>query len=300
MSVKWIPDGKIIFSKKTLERHEFPYETFIDAQYADITYKMRLILLNWIYEVNFKQRQNSSTYDFASILIDHYLRHNRNVCRNRLQLVGATALFMASKFNDQYGILLDDVVYVAANSFTRQDVKMLEWQMLDHIVKYVPFSLMKAALLCYTPTARQICRMTDLYAIDLCVINSPTKLAMAAERVSACCCMAELITKTLEIGHGIDAADYSEQKKLIVEFISSTRHQLHSALEMKGDFPLYDEQPEIHGNSYDEISPFKQYIYSQDHIRQFCKNTIFDFLTDYDPGKYNNMYRYQENVNHSY
>ncbi|KAL6068479.1 G2/mitotic-specific cyclin [Balamuthia mandrillaris] len=62
-------------------------------------------------------------------LLDTFLSR-KQVALSKLQLVGVTALFIASKFEDQDCPLVDDWVYISANSFARKDLVRAEKALL--------------------------------------------------------------------------------------------------------------------------------------------------------------------------
>jgi hypothetical protein len=62
---------------------------------------MRAILVDWLVEVVNKYRQQPETLHLAVSIMDRYLM-KRMVARTRLQLVGVTALLIASKFEQTF------------------------------------------------------------------------------------------------------------------------------------------------------------------------------------------------------
>ena len=62
------------------------------------------------------------TLFLAVNIIDRFLS-KRQVAKDKLQLVGATCLLIASKMEDMWPPLVRDLVYVASNAFTKQDLK---------------------------------------------------------------------------------------------------------------------------------------------------------------------------------
>jgi Cyclin, N-terminal domain len=75
----------------------FPIRTnFLDTQ-MDVTPKMRTVLLDWINEVHHQFNLENETFHMAVSMLDRYLQSVSSTPRRYLQLVGVTALFMASK-----------------------------------------------------------------------------------------------------------------------------------------------------------------------------------------------------------
>jgi cyclin B len=69
---------------------------FLESQ-MDVTPKMRSVLLDWMNEVHFQFNLEIETYHMAVSMLDRYLQTVSSTTRRHLQLVGVTALFMASK-----------------------------------------------------------------------------------------------------------------------------------------------------------------------------------------------------------
>lgn len=100
----------------------------------DVNQRMRVILLNWIAEVALKFKCSKETLYLTVSVADRFLER-RPVTRHKLQLVGATSLLIASKVCDQWAPLIDDIVYIAANAYTRADVLAMEVQILA-VIKF--------------------------------------------------------------------------------------------------------------------------------------------------------------------
>mmetsp|Transcript_19161 Transcript_19161/g.44611 ORF Transcript_19161/g.44611 Transcript_19161/m.44611 type:complete len:304 (+) Transcript_19161:100-1011(+) len=110
------------------ELHFLPRPDYMDEQ-PQINAKMRSILNDWLFEVHRKYTLKRETLFLAVNLTDRYLSH-ATVSRQRLQLVGVTALLIAAKFEEIEPPELADLVYVTADSYTRQDIMDMEIAML--------------------------------------------------------------------------------------------------------------------------------------------------------------------------
>lgn len=106
-----------------------PRGDYMDIQ-TQLTPKMRTILLDWLIEVHMKYKLRSETLYLAISLIDNYLS-KQAVTRNRLQLVGVVAMFVASKFEEIHPPEIGDWVYITDKAYTKQDVLLLECAMLS-------------------------------------------------------------------------------------------------------------------------------------------------------------------------
>ena len=71
------------------------------TQQTDINQKMRAILIDWLVEVHLKFKLYPETLYLTINLIDRFLE-KKLVLRSKLQLVGVTAMLLASKYEEIY------------------------------------------------------------------------------------------------------------------------------------------------------------------------------------------------------
>jgi hypothetical protein len=101
-------------------------------QQKEINIKMRNILINWIILVHKNFKLKEDTLFLAFTIIDRYTARN-NIDRNQYQLLGITALYMASKFEEIYPPKLDKFVYVCDNAFSKKDLVLFEASILKSL-----------------------------------------------------------------------------------------------------------------------------------------------------------------------
>jgi cyclin B len=77
----------------------------------DINHKMRSILVDWLIEVHHKFKLQQPTLWLTINLLDRYLEIVPTT-RNKLQLVGVSALLIACKFEEIYPPEVKDCVYI--------------------------------------------------------------------------------------------------------------------------------------------------------------------------------------------
>lgn len=104
-------------------------EGFLEQQ-DEINPRMRSVLIDWINEVHFQFKLLPETYFMAIGLIDRYLQQDSSVARKNLQLVGATALFVAAKYEELYPPVLADFVYITDNTYSEHQVIEMEKRIL--------------------------------------------------------------------------------------------------------------------------------------------------------------------------
>ena len=105
-----------------------------DANYMskqkDINHRMRAILIDWLVDVHLKYKMVPQTLYIAVNLIDRYLSSNE-ASRIKLQLVGVSSMFIASKYEEIYPPELKDFVYITDNTYVKSEVLHMESKMLS-------------------------------------------------------------------------------------------------------------------------------------------------------------------------
>ncbi len=106
--------------------------TYLAYRQPDINEKMRAILIDWLVEVHLKFKLRDETLYLTVNLLDRFLEKQR-VARNKLQLVGVTALMVAAKYEEIYPPEVRDYVYICDNAYTRQQILQMEPLLLNKL-----------------------------------------------------------------------------------------------------------------------------------------------------------------------
>jgi cyclin B len=96
---------------------------------SDINEKMRAILIDWLIEVHLKFKLYPETLYLTVNLIDRYLE-KEEVMRQHLQLVGVTAMLIASKYEEIYAPEVRDFVYITDKAYTKEEILKMEYKIL--------------------------------------------------------------------------------------------------------------------------------------------------------------------------
>ena len=89
---------------------------------TDINDKMRAILIDWLVEVHLKFKLMPETLYLTVNLIDRFLS-KKPVTRKNLQLVGVTAMLVASKYEEIWAPEVRDFVYISDKAYTRDQAR---------------------------------------------------------------------------------------------------------------------------------------------------------------------------------
>ena len=95
----------------------------LDSDYMswqhEVTAHMRAILVDWLVEVQENFELNHETLYLAVKFIDHYMAREQTP-KLQLQLVGATAMFLAGKFDVSSSVVTAYVAGMVCNDLSRK------------------------------------------------------------------------------------------------------------------------------------------------------------------------------------
>lgn len=125
--VEYIPDIMQHFFK--VEARKMANPQYMRKQ-GDINAKMREILVDWLVEVHQRFKLRPEVLYLTINLVDRFLER-KAVKRDRLQLVGCTAMLLASKYEEIYPPEVRDFVYISDNAYTKEQILVMEQLMLN-------------------------------------------------------------------------------------------------------------------------------------------------------------------------
>jgi Cyclin, N-terminal domain/Cyclin, C-terminal domain len=102
---------------------------YMDAQ-PEVTVKMRSILVDWLVDVHQKFRLSPETLHLTVNVIDRFLAVTP-VRRRKLQLVGVTAMLIASKYEELFAPETADFVYITDRAYRRDEILHMEAVILN-------------------------------------------------------------------------------------------------------------------------------------------------------------------------
>lgn len=103
---------------------KYKIEDYMDKQ-VDLTRFMRSLLVDWMVEVQENFELNHETLYLGVKIVDTYLS-KVSVGKQTLQLVGAAAMFIASKFDERVPPLVDDLTYICDGAYTHDELIAME------------------------------------------------------------------------------------------------------------------------------------------------------------------------------
>lgn len=155
-------------------------------QGREITSNMRAILIDWLVQVNLKFRLLQETMYMTVGIIDRFLQ-DHPVPKKQLQLVGVTAMFLASKYEEMYPPEISDFAYVTDRAYTTAQIRDMEMTIL-RVLKFqlgrpLPLQFLRRASKIYEVTAEQHTLakyLLELTMVDYEMVHFPPSMVASA------------------------------------------------------------------------------------------------------------------------
>ncbi|NXK06472.1 CCNB1 protein, partial [Herpetotheres cachinnans] len=113
---------------RDLEANQPIRPSYLSGQ--EISGNMRAALVDWLVQVQLKFRLQQETLYMAVGITDRFLQDNM-VSKKMLQLVGVTALFIASKYEELFPPHVGDFACVTNNNYTKVQICQMEMRILQ-------------------------------------------------------------------------------------------------------------------------------------------------------------------------
>ncbi|MCO5573124.1 hypothetical protein L7F22_026889 [Adiantum nelumboides] len=142
------------------------------SQQVHINEKMRAVLVDWLIEVHYKYRLMPETLFLTTNLIDRYLAL-KSVERKSLQLVGMTAMLIASKYEEIWAPEIKDLILISDNAYTRQQILDMEKVMLN-VLRFnlcIPTPYMFLVRFLKAAGADRQMSLLAFYFVELCLVD---------------------------------------------------------------------------------------------------------------------------------
>ncbi|KAG9489442.1 hypothetical protein GDO78_005420 [Eleutherodactylus coqui] len=98
----------------------------------EVNERMRAILVDWLVQVHSRFQLLQETLYMGIALMDRFLQV-QPISRGKLQLVGVTALLVASKYEEMYSPEVMDFVYITDNAYSASQIREMEILMLREL-----------------------------------------------------------------------------------------------------------------------------------------------------------------------
>ncbi|CAJ0594090.1 unnamed protein product [Cylicocyclus nassatus] len=101
--------------------------------HPDLAPRTRAVLVDWMMEVCGSEKQHRETFHLAVDYVDRFLATFHGIRSQTFQMVGTSALFLASKYEEIYPPKLEEFVAYTDGACTESDVRTFEIIMLKEL-----------------------------------------------------------------------------------------------------------------------------------------------------------------------
>ncbi|KAG7499765.1 G2/mitotic-specific cyclin-B1 [Solea senegalensis] len=155
-------------------------------QGKEVTGNMRAILIDWLVQVSLKFRLLQETMYMTVAIIDRFLQ-DHPVPKKQLQLVGVSAMFLASKYEEMYPPEISDFAYVTDRAYTTAQIRDMEMTILRalkfQLGRPLPLQFLRRASKIYEVTAEQHTLakyLLELTMVDYEMVHFPPSMTACA------------------------------------------------------------------------------------------------------------------------
>lgn len=244
-------------------------ENFLEG-HKQINHKMRTILIDWINEVHYQFKLEIDTYHMTVSIIDRYLQLITDTPKKELQLVGVTAMFIASKYEELFPPEISDFAYITDDTYKKKQILEMERQ----IVKVLNFHLGKPLPTHFLRRFSKAAKAADKnhlvakYLIELASIDygtahfKPSEIAAAALYISLYLFPianggdSKVWSKTLEHYTHYTVETLTPVVQRLAKLVKNAPSMKVQAVYSKyqsSKFEKISTQPELHGTSLDAL-----------------------------------------------
>ncbi|XP_051652452.1 G2/mitotic-specific cyclin-B2 [Manacus candei] len=176
---------------------ELELQQSVRPQYLDgrtINGRMRAILVDWLVQVHSRFHLLQETLYMCVALIDRFLQ-SHPVPRKRLQLVGVTAMLVASKYEEILCPDIADFVYITDNAYTSSEIREMEMIILKELNfdlgRPLPIHFLRRASKAGEANAKQ--HTLAKYLMELTLIDYDMVHHRPSEVAAAALCLSQKI-----------------------------------------------------------------------------------------------------------
>lgn len=128
-------DENMFVSMQNKENSERMNIKKIEKTQKEIRWRMRAILIDWLTEVCSDYQLARETLYYAVKYIDFYLESGKSLIKSKFQLIGLTALFVASKMEEIEPPSVNELCYFSSGLFKRSEMITMEIEIVKVKIK---------------------------------------------------------------------------------------------------------------------------------------------------------------------
>lgn len=194
--------------------------------------RMRSILVDWLVQVHDKFKLLQETLHLTVSYVDRYLS-KEIVPRNELQLVGVTAMLLASKYEEMYAPEIGDFVYITDQAYDKALIRQTEAKMFTTLEHKLGDPLCLHFLRRNSKAAQAEPETHNMakYFMELMLVDYESTKFLPSEKAAAALCLALKLlddsewTPTLEHYSSYSESSLKQCMKRISQLILRTKNK---------------------------------------------------------------------------
>eukprot|EP00800_Vazella_pourtalesii_P013229 TRINITY_DN3131_c0_g4_i2.p1 TRINITY_DN3131_c0_g4~~TRINITY_DN3131_c0_g4_i2.p1 ORF type:complete len:250 (-),score=58.69 TRINITY_DN3131_c0_g4_i2:16-765(-) len=161
-----------------------PYLT----RHTQLTLSMRHILVDWMVELQESFELYHETLYLAVRLIDRFLAKSRGILKDKLQLLSATCVLIACKYEEVKTPSLDEFIYICADAFERAEFVEMEKEVCKQLDYDINTPVAYRFLRRYHKASKQSMELHTLarYISELCLLDYSIALELPSQVAMSC------------------------------------------------------------------------------------------------------------------
>ncbi|XP_028789702.1 G2/mitotic-specific cyclin S13-7 [Neltuma alba] len=220
-----------IYKFYKLVEHENRPHDYMDSQ-PELNERMRAILVDWLIDVHRKFELSLETLYLTTNIIDRFLA-TKTVPRRELQLVGISAMLMASKYEEIWPPEVNDFVCLSDRAYTHEQILVMEKTILNKLewtltvpTTYVFLVRFIKASIPDEKFENMVYFLSELGAMHYATIMYCPSMVAASAVLAARCTLNKNPTwsDTLKLHTGYSEAQLMDCARLLVSFHSTAEN----------------------------------------------------------------------------
>ncbi|GFP83815.1 g2/mitotic-specific cyclin-1 [Phtheirospermum japonicum] len=208
---------------KSVENEGRAYNNYMDSQ-PEINEKMRAILIDWLVQVHHKFELSQETLYLTINIVDRYLASEMTL-RKELQLVGMSAMLVASKYEEIWAPEVNELVCISDRTYSNEQVLMMEKRILGALGWYLTVPTPYVFLVRFIKASMTDSDVENMvyFLAELGMMNyetliyCPSKIAASAVYAARCTLnKAPFWNETLQMHTGFSEQELMDCAKMLV------------------------------------------------------------------------------------
>jgi cyclin A len=181
----------------TSEYRKQPLLGYIEINQKNLSQKMRSVLVDWLVAVADEYELHQETLLLSTGYVDRFLSKEggKNLPKSKFQLVGVTAMLIASKYEEPKPLEIEDLVFITDYAYSRRDILDMELRILKALLfevcqptvtSFFPY-LLTTNYASFTDSEGKLVAALCSYLAEIAVLNYKTATKFLPSQIAFSC-----------------------------------------------------------------------------------------------------------------